>query len=122
MSNDAASDTSMMDGLKWSIVFFLFIGGIAANYYYNSLPVPLRVMGGIALVGAMLGVASLTAKGKQAWSFVKDARVELRKVVWPTRQETVQKTVLVVVAVLVVGLILWGIDSILLWLIGLLTS
>ncbi len=56
------------------------------------------------------------------WKFAKQARIEMRKVVWPTRQDTVRATAIIALLVLVTALILWGMDSVLLWFIGLLTG
>ena len=67
-------------------------------------------------------VASRTKKGRLAVDFFRDARMELRKVVWPKREETVQTTLVVVAMVIVLALILWGMDGILVWAIGWLTG
>ena len=56
-------------------------------------------------------------KGKEVWDLAKEARVEVRKVVWPTRQETTETTLIVVAVVIFVALILWGLDSGLSWVI-----
>lgn len=110
------------DWMKWLIVAFLLVAGIVANYYYNSQPWPLRLLGWLFLLGIATAVALQTYKGKQALNFARESRMELRKVVWPTYQETVQTTLFVAAMVLVLGLILWGVDSILMWLIGWLTG
>jgi preprotein translocase subunit SecE len=68
----------------------------------------------------MAGMVALqTAKGAAFWSLVKGSRTEIRKVVWPTRQETVQTTMIVVGFVLLVAVILWGLDTLLGWLVSL---
>jgi preprotein translocase subunit SecE len=110
------------DWIKWLIVAFLLIAGIAANYYYSHQPWPLRLLGGLFLLGIVIPVALQTYQGKQALSFARESRMELRKVVWPTYQETVQTTLFVAAMVLVLGLILWCVDSVLMWLIGWLTG
>jgi preprotein translocase subunit SecE len=68
-----------------------------------------------------LGFGFLTVQGKQVFSFGKEAKLELQKVVWPTRQETIQTTSIVMVMVALTGFILWGIDSGMLWAIGKIT-
>lgn len=108
------------DSLKWLAVFAIFAASIVANYHYDGVAWALRAALGILLVAIIVGIALSTAKGWQAWEFIKSARIELRKVVWPTRQETVQTTLVVVVFVVITALILWGLDSLFLWLIGLL--
>ncbi len=67
-------------------------------------------------------VASRTQKGKWVIEFFRDSRMELRKVVWPTREETMQTTLVVAAMVIVLALILWGMDGVLVWLIGWLTG
>ncbi|OGT30599.1 MAG: preprotein translocase subunit SecE [Gammaproteobacteria bacterium RIFCSPHIGHO2_12_FULL_35_23] len=103
------------DKLKWLLVLLLLIGGLVANYYYTQIPAALKVAGWIVLVCVVLLIAVRTTIGSSFWNFTKDARDEVRRVVWPTRQETVQTTAIVFLMVIILALILWGIDSILLW-------
>ena len=74
--------------------------------------VVIRVAGVVILIAAALGVAATTRKGKAAIEFAKESRMEVRKVVWPTRQETMQTTLIVLAVSIVMALILYGIDSI----------
>ena len=67
-------------------------------------------------------VALRTSKGQSFVSLVKEARAEIRKVVWPTRQETTQTTLIVVAVVLVMALLLWGLDSLLGWLVSMIVG
>ena len=122
MSTREIEQVSPTDKLKWLSVTILFAGGMAANYHYAALPLAYRLIGWFVLAFIMGFVLLQTARGRAFWSFANDARTEMRKVVWPTRQETVQTTMIVVVMVVVVALFLWGIDSILLWAVGLLTG
>lgn len=110
------------DWLKWLVVVILLVAGIVANYYYSAQPWPLRLLGWLLLLGIALGIASQTLQGKQVISFARESRMELRKVFWPTRQETIQTTLFVGAMVVVLALFLWGIDGILMWLIGWLTG
>ena len=71
--------------------------------------------GGHSTFAVALGVAYQTALGKSLWSYVVGSRIELRKVVWPTRQESIQATLMIAVVVLLMALLLWGLDSLLLW-------
>ncbi len=113
---------AQFDGLKWVVVFALLATGVGANYFFNHVPAAILAAGWIVLLCIVLGIAAFTTKGQQAIAFAKEARIELRKVVWPTRQETMQTTMIVIVLVVFVGLILWGLDSLLLWAIGLVTN
>jgi len=67
-------------------------------------------------------IALQTNKGRFAWGFVGGARTEVRKVIWPTRAETMQTTLMVVIMVILVGILLWIMDSFLLWAVKLLTG
>ncbi|MFW0097331.1 MAG: preprotein translocase subunit SecE [Coxiella endosymbiont of Haemaphysalis qinghaiensis] len=116
---NAARDTkSRFDALKWLLIVLLLVGGVIANFYYSYVATAIRAAIGIVLAISVLVIASQTQKGWKAWSFVKGSRTELRKVVWPTRQEIVQTTSVVVVMVIVIALILWGLDSFFMWVVA----
>ncbi len=92
--------------------------GVFGNWYYQDESLLFRVL---ALVGAAivaLGVALQTERGRATWSLMKESRSEIRRVVWPTRQETLQTTMVVLVLILVFALILWLLDSALSWLVS----
>ena len=108
--------------VKWLLILLLFIAGIVANYYYGDVAWALRTAAGIVLAAILVAIASQTAQGKKAWVFIKGSRTELRKVVWPTRQETIQTTLVVVAMVIVMAIILWALDSLFMWAISWLTS
>ena len=105
----------MIDKLKLIAAGLLVIAGIAAFYYFDEISVLWRA--GIVIVATVAGlaVALLSAPGQAAWEFAKEARTEVRKVVWPTRRETVQATLVVLVMVVIVGLYLWLLDAALFW-------
>ena len=111
-----------LDWLKWLAIAAIAITGITANYYYSQQPWPLRLLGGLLVVAIVAGIATQTQKGRQIIEFARESRMELRKVVWPTRQETVQTTLIIGAMVIILALILWGIDGTLVWLIGWLTG
>jgi preprotein translocase subunit SecE len=115
-------DAKKLSGLKWLMVGILISGGLIANYYYSYQPWPYRLLGWLALLAAAGALASQTNYGHVFINFARDSRMELRKVVWPTRQETVQTTLIIAVMVVVLALLLWGIDGVLVWLIGWLTG
>lgn len=110
------------NAFKWVIVFLIIIGGIVANTYFNQTAWALRAAIGIVLIALAVLTAFQTTTGQLVWNFMKGARVELRKVVWPTRQETVQTTLVVVAMVVFAALVLWGIDTLFFWLVGWLTG
>lgn len=110
--------TSRFDSVKWIVVFALVAVAVVGNSYYSDQSLLYRVLG-ILVLAAVAGMLALqTAKGAAFWTLVKGSRTEIRKVVWPTRQETVQTTMIVVAVVVVVALFLWGLDSFLGWLVS----
>ena len=109
-----------MSILLWGVSILLVAAGLFGNYQFSDHSLLLRVIGMIVIFGTALAIASRTVQGKALLQFSKESRTEIRKVVWPTRQETIQTTGMVLVVVVVVGLILWGLDAILLRIIGLL--
>ncbi|CAA0122208.1 Protein translocase subunit SecE [Halioglobus japonicus] len=110
---------SRFDAVKWTVVFALLAVAIVGNSYYSDESLLYRVLGILAISGVAGLLALQTAKGAAFWALVKGSRTEIRKVVWPTRQETIQTTMIVVGFVLLVALLLWGLDSILGWLVSL---
>ncbi|WP_207062308.1 preprotein translocase subunit SecE [Motiliproteus sp. SC1-56] len=118
MSAKADSGESKLDSLKWIVVVLLVAVGVAGNSYYSDQSLLYRVLALLALALVAGFVALQTAKGKAFFDLFKEAKLEIRKVVWPTRQETLQTTAIVVVFVLLVGLLLWAIDSLLSWIVS----
>ena len=108
--------TSRLDSLKWVVVVALVAAGVFGNSYFADQPILYRVIALLLLALVAGWVASLAQKGGDFLVLVKGSRTEIRKVVWPTRQETTQTTLIVFVFVIITGLILWGLDSVLGWL------
>ena len=121
MSGNAnTSEGNTMDGLKWVVVAALVLTGVVGNSYYSDQSLLYRILALIAL-GAVAGAVALqTVKGAVFLTLLRDARTEVRKVVWPTHQETTQTTLVVVAVVFVMALILWALDALLGWLASLL--
>ncbi|EAS62752.1 MULTISPECIES: preprotein translocase subunit SecE [Photobacterium] len=113
---------SKMDGLKWVVVFALLAAAVVGNYLYSDVSVVLRTSAVIALVAVAGITAAFTAKGKAAIRFASESRMEVRKVVWPTRQEATQTTFIVLAVTVVMALALWGIDGIMVRLVRLVTG
>ena len=112
----------MADRIKLIVAILLVGGAIGAFYYYSDQSLLVRVLGLLAVIGVAVGIGLTTSAGKGAWNFSKEARTEVRRVVWPTRKETTQTTLLIFASVVVVGLFLWGLDSLLLWGVQMLTG
>jgi len=113
MSTQVESSSSLVDRLKWVAAIAVLIGAIAAFYHFADQSVLLRVIGLLTAAVMSGAILSQTEQGRAAWAFVREANIERRKVVWPTRKETTQTTAIVMVAVAVVGLFLWMLDSLL---------
>ena len=111
--------TSRFDSIKWIVVFILVAVAVVGNSYYSDQSLLYRVLAIVAIAIVAGLVALQTAKGAAFWDLVKGSRNEIRKVVWPTGQETRQTTLIVVGFVLLVALMLWGLDSFLGWLVSL---
>ena len=111
-----------LDWLKWAIAIILLLAGLAGNYYYSEISMPLRMLAWLAVLAVAALIASTTQKGKWVVDFFRDSKAELRKVVWPTREETMQTTLVVGAMVVILALLLWGMDGVLVWLIGWLTG
>ena len=111
-----------LDWLKWTIVAILVAAGLVGNHYYSDVPMAIRTLVWLAILALAGFVATLTQKGNQFVGFVKDSRAELRKVVWPTREETMQTTLVVGVMVIILALALWGVDGVLVSVIGWITG
>ncbi len=102
--------TSGFDTLKLMLALAILIAGVVGFYYFEDESQLLRVIGMLAIAGVSFFIVSTTDVGRRSLGFVKDARVEVRKVVRPTRQETLQTTLAVLVMVVLVAIMLWLID------------
>ncbi len=104
-----------LDILKLATALIILASAIAAFYIYADESQLLRVVGLLAASGIAVTIALQTEKGRTLWAFIQDAQVEVRKVVWPTRQETLQTTAIVIIAVIVFAIILgildWGLGA-----------
>ena len=118
MSTQAELHNSRFDVIKWVVVAIIVAAGVYGNHYFAAEPVLYRAVALVVLSLVAGFVALQTEKGKAFWTLTKEARIEIRKVVWPTRQETTQTTLIVVAVVLVMALILWGLDTLLGWIIS----
>lgn len=119
---ETPESSSAVDTFKWIVVFVLLAAAVVGNYLYGDMSVALRAAGVVVVMAAGLGVAATTNKGKAAISFAREARMEVRKVVWPTRQETMQTTLIVLAVSIVMALALWGLDGIMVRLVSFATG
>jgi preprotein translocase subunit SecE len=120
MSADSNTQKSPLDIVKWILAIAFLAAAVVGNYVYANEPLLYRVLGVVVLMLVSAGFALTSSQGKAFLQLLKEANIERRKVVWPTRQETTQTTLIVVVVVVLMSLVLWGVDSLLSWLISLL--
>ncbi len=111
-----------LEAAKWLIVAVLLVVAIVGNYYYRDLSLPLRALAVVLIIAVAGAVALMTTKGKATVAFAREARTEVRKVIWPTRQETLHTTLIVAAVTAVMSLILWGLDGILVRLVSFITG
>lgn len=113
------SRNSSADTIKWTLSIALLAIAVTVNQLYSEVPLFYRAVGIAVLCILAAALAAYTLKGKAFLTMLKDARIETRKVVWPTKQETTQTTLLVLGVVVVMSLILWVLDLALGYLISL---
>ncbi len=115
MNSKAEAASSSADTVKLIIALLLLIGAIGAFYYFAEQSLLLRVVGLLAVAGIATAIALQTDRGRGISAFFKATQVEVRKVVWPTRQETVQTTLIVFGMVVLVAIFMWLLDLLLGW-------
>ena len=104
----AAKDSALL-----AVSAAVLLAGIVAFYWYDELALPFRIMMVLAGLAAAGGLLWFSWYGREFWQFALAARVELRKVVWPAREETIKTTYVVFIFAIVMGLFFWGLDWIL---------
>ena len=111
------NESGVLDIIKLALAAGTLLGGLYGYYYYeNDIALPLRVLMVLGGTGAGIAIAMTSTQGRRLWHFIQGSRVEIRKVVWPTRQETTQTAIAVFVFTLILALFFWALDSGLLWL------
>ncbi len=109
-------ESGILDTIKLLIAAGVLVGGLYSYYYFLEVALPLRVLMVLGGLAAGITVAMTSTQGQRLWAFIQGARIEIRKVVWPTKQETTQTAIAVFVFTLIMALFFWGLDSFLLWL------
>ena len=110
METNVQTENPLLDTLKLLLAGGILVGSILGYYYYANVPTPLRALGVLMALGLSVVVALQSTQGQILWKFVQGSRVELRKVVWPTREETLQTTLMVLVFALIMGVFFWLLD------------
>jgi preprotein translocase subunit SecE len=123
MSTEISSEgSSAFDTLKLVAALALIVAGIYGFYHFEAEAAWMRLLGLLAVVALAVFIVVQTPMGRGIWRFAADSRTEVRKVVWPTRQETLQTLLIIAIAVLITALFLWAVDSILFWVVRLATG
>jgi len=111
------SQSSALDTVKLLLAAAALVGGLYSYYYFEfDLALYIRVLMVLVGTGVGIAIAMLSSQGQRLWHFIQGSRVEIRKVVWPTKQETTQTAIAVLVFTLVMSVFFWLLDSGLLWL------
>ncbi|MBI90643.1 MAG: preprotein translocase subunit SecE [Gammaproteobacteria bacterium] len=109
-SEKTVGEDNRLELIKWSIVVVIVAAGVYANSIFAAESLLIRTIGLLAAAGAAGWVGIQTQKGRAFVNLCLEARIEIRKVVWPTRQETVTQTITVLIVIFLVALILWLLD------------
>ncbi len=111
------SQSGVLDIIKLLVAAAAIIGGLYSFYSYEfQISLPIRVLIVLGGTGVGIAIAMTSTQGQRLWQFIQGSRVEIRKVHWPTRQETTQTAIAVFVFTLIMAVFFWILDSGLLWL------
>jgi preprotein translocase subunit SecE len=113
MNTQAEQSISVVDIVKQVMSVVFVVAGVVAFYLFSDVQLIYRVLGLLAMLVAVVAMLLTTAIGRSVWGFVLESRLEVRKVVWPTRDETMRTTLMVLAMVSIVGLVLWALDMLL---------
>lgn len=122
MTSKAETQNSKVDTAKLAFAVLLLVVAVIAFYVFTDYPTLFRVIGLLVAAGIAIGVTATTELGGGFFGFVQDSRTELRKVVWPSRQQTIQTSLAVIAMTVLLGIFMWLLDMLLFWLVRLLTG
>jgi preprotein translocase subunit SecE len=115
METRVEEQPTIVDTAKLVFAIVVVLAGLVGYYYFADASQLLRTLGVLVALAVATVVALTSLQGRTLWKFIQGARVELSKVVWPTREETIQTTLVVLVVALFGGVFFWLLDSFLLW-------
>lgn len=122
MSANAEQPNKGLEFFKWLLTIGLLLAIVVANNVYEQESVLIRAVVAVAVLVVAAFIAASTSKGKTFLSFAKESKVEVRKVIWPTRQEATQTTLIIFAATAFIALLLYFLDMFLRWIVNLLTG
>ena len=115
METKVEESPTLVDTAKLILAVGIVVAGLFVYYYFGESSQLLRALGVLVALGLAAVVALQSMQGQSLWKFIQAARIELRKVVWPTREETIQTTIAVMVFALIMGVFFWLLDLFLLY-------
>ena len=122
LENKGVKSKGLNTALWIVAIVLLAVAAVGNAYFASHFSAAIRVVLMVLLVVGAVGIAALTNQGQKAIGFAKESRTELRKIIWPTRPEATQTTLIVLAMCVVVSLVLWGVDSLIVTLITFLTN
>jgi len=122
MTSNTENQGTALETVKWVLVAIILIGTVIGNNIFSEESVLIRAVAVIIAAVIAGGIALQTSKGRDALEFASESRTEVRKVVWPTRQEAIQTTLIVLVVTAIMALVLWGLDGILVRVVAFITD
>ena len=122
MNAETEQSSGQLDILKLGLSIVAIIAGIGGFYFFGEYSLLLRVVALLLVLAVAVALVYTTDLGQSFWQFAQGSKVELRKIIWPTKKETMQTTLIVVVMVLFVGILLWMFDGLLMWAISYITG
>jgi preprotein translocase subunit SecE len=114
MNTKVETGPGLLDTVKLVAAIAILVGGFVGYYWFAEASVLLRVLGLVAALAAATIVAFLTTQGQQVWEFIKGSQVEIRKVIWPTQQETLNTTLAVLAFAIAMAVFFFLVDLLLL--------
>jgi preprotein translocase subunit SecE len=115
METKVEESPTLVDTAKLILAVGIVVAGLVVYYYFGESSQLLRSLGVLVALGLAAVVALQSMQGQSLWKFIQAARIELRKVVWPTREETIQTTIAVMVFAVIMGVFFWLLDLFLLY-------
>ena len=122
MTTNTENQTNSLDIVKWGLVVIILAAAIIGNQFYGEASVLVRAISVVVAFAVAGFIALQTEKGKQALAFARESHIEVRKVVWPTRQEALNTTFIVLAVTGIMALVLWGLDALLMQIVNLITG
>lgn len=120
---NAGQKSAGLNRILWLLVIAIVIAVAVGNVYFaDQYSTVIRVVGIAVLLVIALGIAAVTNQGRKALAFFGEAKVELRRIVWPTRPEAMQTTLIVMAVTVIASLILWAFDSVIVTVLNFLTE